>query len=59
MTTHQPTDAQTRAVGLGRDPQSFTPGDRLAWKIVAFAFGGLTVAGAVTGLAVLATLVSS
>ena len=42
-----------------RDPQNFTRGDVLAWKVVAYTAGGITVAASVAGIAALVTIVSA
>jgi hypothetical protein len=42
-----------------RDPQNFTRGDVLAWKVVAYTAGGITVAASVAGILALVAIVSS
>ena len=42
-----------------RDPQNFTRGDVLAWKVVAYTAGGITVAASVAGIAALVAIVSA
>jgi hypothetical protein len=42
-----------------RDPQNFTRGDVLAWKVVAYTAGCITVAASVAGIAALVAIVSA
>jgi hypothetical protein len=54
MTTQQQNDAPTRKPP--RDPQSFTSGDQLAWKVVAYVLSGVAVAGTAAALLVFVVL---
>ncbi len=56
----QPTDVATEVKQPHpRDPQNFTRGDVLAWKVVAYTSGGITVAACVAGIVALVAIVSS
>jgi len=56
----QPTDAATEVKQPHpRDPQNFTRGDVLAWKVVAYTAGGITVAASAAGIIALVALVSA
>ncbi|MDR7234815.1 hypothetical protein [Agrococcus sp. BE272] len=58
--TMQQTDVATPpAQPRPRDPQSFTRGDALAWKVVAFTAGGLTLAGITGGIVALVALLNA
>ncbi|SDR76246.1 hypothetical protein [Agrococcus carbonis] len=54
MTTQQQIDAPTAKPP--RDPQAFTRGDQLAWKIVAYVLSGVAVAGTAAALIVFVVL---
>ena len=56
----QPTDVPTEVKQPHpRDPQNFTRGDVLAWKVVAYAAGAITVAASVAGILALVAIVNS
>ncbi|WP_309068505.1 hypothetical protein [Microbacterium sp.] len=45
----QPT-ASTEGWPHARDPQGFTEGDKLAWKIVGYCAAGVTILGVTAGV---------
>lgn len=42
-----------------RDPQNFNRGDIIAWKIIAYTSGGITLAACVAGIVALVAIVNS
>jgi hypothetical protein len=54
--TAVPTEVKQRQP---RDPQNFTRGDVLAWKVVAYTAGGITVAASVAGILALVAIVTA
>ena len=56
----QPTDVATEGKQPHpRDPQNFTRGDVLAWKVVAYTAGAITVAASAAGIIALVAIVSA
>jgi len=57
--TEQPTAVATEGQQRHRDPQNFTRGDILAWKVVAYTGAGVTIAGMTAGIIALVAIVTA